>query len=76
MIKIASAVASGLLTVGAAATLGIGVAQADPGGDYIGNYATQAACEADGQDPSTGGTHYVCEQQPDGSFDLYTGVLA
>ncbi|MFE3193297.1 hypothetical protein ACFXHA_30140 [Nocardia sp. NPDC059240] len=58
------------------AAMGIGAASANPGGNYIGNYATQSACDADGQAPSTGGTHYVCEPQADGTFDLYTGVPA
>lgn len=75
MIKFATVVATGLLAVGTA-VIGIGAAQADPGGNYIGNYATLAACDADGQSPSTGGTHYVCEPQDNGTYDLYTGVPA
>lgn len=39
---------------------------------YIGNYATYAACSADGASPITGGSEWECEQQSDGSWDLYT----
>ncbi|WP_063047801.1 hypothetical protein [Nocardia pseudovaccinii] len=76
MNKIATTLATCLLAVGATAALVTGIAAANPGGTYIGNYATLAACEADGQSPSTGGTHYVCELQADGTYDLYTGVPA
>ncbi|RJO72261.1 hypothetical protein D5S18_24205 [Nocardia panacis] len=51
----------------AALAAGTGIAHAD----YIGNYATYDACEADGNSPKTGGTHWECRPAGDG-WDLFT----
>lgn len=43
-----------------------------PSRNYIGNYATYEACSADGASPKTGGSEWECEEQNDGTWDLYT----
>ncbi|QIS09228.1 hypothetical protein [Nocardia arthritidis] len=66
--QLKSAIAASALAVAALAA-GTGIAHAD----YIGNYATLEACQADGNSPKTGGTQWECRYAQDGvSFDLYT----
>lgn len=67
-------IAAGLLALGGLMTTGVGISVADEV-QVEGNYATQAACTADGpavevEHPGNF-THFSCEQHSDGLWYLY-----
>jgi len=67
-------IAAGLLASGGLLTVGAGISAADEV-QVEGNYATQAACMADGPvvevDHPGNFTHFSCEQHADGLWYLY-----
>ncbi len=67
-------IAAGVLAVTGLMTTGVGISNADRV-QVEGNYATQAACMADGPvvevDHPGNFTHFSCEQHADGLWYLY-----